>query len=125
MPRKVNKRWADVPQGADSPLGWAVSARDRDTIQMVAEALRHREVLLAFQPIVASSDPRRVAFHEGLIRVLDDTGRVIPARDFIGAVESTETGRVLDCVALELGLRTLARVPALRLAINMSARSIG
>lgn len=125
MPRGVNKRWGDVPPGADSPLNWAVQARDRDTIQMVAEALRHREVLLAYQPVVSSSDPGRIAFHEGLARVLDDTGRVIPARDFIDAVEATETGRVLDCVALELGLRALARVPALRLSINMSARSIG
>jgi len=124
MPRGVDKRWADMP-GATNPLEMAVQARDRETIKMVADALRHREVLLAFQPIVASNNPQRVAFYEGLIRVLDATGRVIPARDFIGAVEETETGRVLDCVALELGLRTLAREPGLRLSINMSARSIG
>lgn len=124
MPRGVDKRWADMP-GATNPLEMAVQARDRETIKMVADALRHREVLLAFQPIVASNNPQRVAFYEGLIRVLDATGRVIPARDFIGAVEETETGRILDCVALELGLRTLAREPGLRLSINMSARSIG
>lgn len=124
MVRGVDKTWADMP-GADNPLDMAVQARDRDTIKMVADALRHREVLLAFQPVVASANTRRVAFYEGLVRVLDDTGRVIPAKDFIATVEETETGRVLDCVSLELGLRTLARVPDLRLSINMSARSIG
>ncbi|NHX27676.1 EAL domain-containing protein, partial [Escherichia coli] len=31
----------------------------------------------------------------------------------------------IDCAALRLGLRELARSPSLRLAINMSARSIG
>ncbi len=125
MPRGVNNRWADLPPGADNPLDLAVQARDRETVQMVADALRHREVLLGFQPVVASANPSRVAFYEGLVRVLDATGRTIPARDFIGAVEETETGRILDCVSLELGLRTLARVPGLRLSINMSARSIG
>ncbi|SDI48012.1 EAL domain-containing protein [Lutimaribacter saemankumensis] len=125
MPRGVDKRWADLPPGADNPLDMAVQARDRETLKLVADALRHKEVLLAFQPVVSSADPRRVAFYEGLMRVLDATGRVIPARDFIAAVEETETGRVLDCVALEMGLNTLARVPDLRLSINMSARSIG
>ncbi|MCM2561540.1 EAL domain-containing protein [Lutimaribacter sp. EGI FJ00015] len=125
MPRGVDKTWADLPPGATNPLDMAVQARDSEAIWMVADALRHKEVLLAFQPVVASGAPGRVAFYEGLMRVLDAGGRVIPARDFIGAVEETETGRIMDCVALEMGLRTLERVPALRLSINMSARSIG
>lgn len=125
MPRGVDKRWADLPPGADNPLDMALQARDRETLKMVADALRHREVLLAFQPVVSSADPQRVAFYEGLVRVLDASGRVIPARDFIAAVETTETGRILDCVALEMGLNTLRRLPGLRLSINMSARSIG
>ena len=75
--------------------------------------------------MVLARDPERVAFHEGLIRVLDPHGRMIPARDFIGAVEDTEIGREIDCIALELGLGALARHPDVRLSINMSARSIG
>ena len=57
--------------------------------------------------------------------MLDETGRVIPARDFMPAVENTEIGRELDCNALQIGLRTLSRNPTIRLSINMSARSIG
>ena len=123
--RKGKGRFADLEPGDSSPLDYAVIARDRSTMAMVADALRHRDTMLAFQPIVQSQRPDRVAFYEGLIRVLDDTGRVIPARDFIDAVEATETGRILDCVALETGLRILQKTPQIRLAINMSARSIG
>lgn len=116
---------AEGVPGVDSPLNFAVVERDRQTLSMVRDALGKRNVRLAYQPIVQASDPSRVAFYEGLIRVLDDTGRVIPARDFMGAVETNETGRMIDCAALEMGLATLAAEPDIRLSINMSARSIG
>lgn len=121
----------DVTQGTDlgdpdtqTPLAFALTARDRAALGLVRDALRRRDVLLAFQPVVQSRDPTRVAFHEGLIRVLDSAGRVIPARQFIAAAETTEAGRILDSLALELGLDVLARVPDLRISVNMSARSI-
>lgn len=108
-----------------SPLSAAIASRDLNTMRMVQEALRKKQVMLAYQPIVQTLRPDRPAFYEGLVRVLDQTGRVIPAREFIDVAETTETGRVLDCLALELGLRALDEHPDLRLAINMSARSIG
>ncbi|MDO9526293.1 MAG: EAL domain-containing protein [Gemmobacter sp.] len=107
------------------PLSVAVAERDRQTLDLVAEALRVRRVMLAFQPVVMASNPARIAFYEGLIRIVDDTGRVVPAREFMGAVETRELGRMIDCASLEMGLAALAEVPTLRLAINMSARSIG
>ena len=75
--------------------------------------------------MVQSSDQKQPKFFEGLVRVLDDTGRVIPARDFIHVVETHEIGRIIDCLALELGLAALAANPGLKLSINLSARSIG
>ena len=107
------------------PLSMAVADRDRDAFAMVGEALRRRRVRLAYQPVLPARAPARPVFYEGLARVLDATGRAIPAHDFIGAVEAHETGRILDSVALELGLEALAENPTLRLSINMSARSIG
>jgi EAL domain-containing protein (putative c-di-GMP-specific phosphodiesterase class I) len=107
------------------PLSLAVAERDRSTFSMVEEALRQRRVRLAYQPIYPAGNPVRPVFYEGLARILDRTGRPIPARDFIGAIEAHETGRVLDSVSLELGMQTLAANPSLRLSINMSARSIG
>jgi len=110
---------------AGSPLSFAIAENDRRTMAMVREALQRRRLLLAYQPVVMGADVSRVAFHEGLIRLLDAQGRVIPARDFMAAVETSETGRLIDCAALELGLDTLRREPGLRLSVNMSARSIG
>jgi len=108
-----------------SPLSVAVARRDQETMQMVRRAVSKGEVMLAFQPVVRASHPEVPAFYEGLIRVLDHTGRIIPAADFIGVVEAQELGRQIDTRALELGFRALEEEPSLRLSINMSARSIG
>ena len=80
---------------------------------------------LAYQPVVLSGNTDRIGFYEGLMRVLDHSGRVIPARDFMPAVEAHEIGREIDCAALRMGLITLSQQPQIRLSINMSARSIG
>ncbi len=109
----------------DTPLTFAVAERDRHVLQMVRDAIASRNVLLAFQPVIQTARPNKTAFYEGLIRVLDGTGRVIPARDFIDVIETSETGRQIDCLALEMSLRTLLDHAQLRISINMSARSIG
>lgn len=116
---------ADVTRDEASPVAFAMAEQDRRAIAMVRDALDRGRLRLAFQPVVNGQDPGRIAFHEGLIRVLDDTGRAIPARDFIEAVETMELGRMIDCAALEMGIATLAQRPDLRLSVNMSARSIG
>jgi len=108
-----------------SPLSVAIAGRDQETMQMVRRAVETGQVMLAFQPIVRAANPELPAFHEGLIRVLDHTGRIIPAGEFIDVVEAQELGRQIDTWALDLGFQALAENPDLRLAINMSARSIG
>lgn len=112
-------------RGQKNALAQALMLRDQSTMDMVKAAVHHKQVMLAFQPVVQSRRPDRMAFYEGLIRVLDETGRIIPARDFINVIEDTELGRLIDCLSLEKGLRALSKVPTLRLSINMSARSIG
>lgn len=125
MRPKTTSTKPEPAQILDNPLDFAIRERDKDTMQMVCDALQRKQVMLAYQPVVSAVAPNTAAFYEGLIRVLDDTGRIIPARDFIEVVETDEMGRVLDCHALELGLEALAQEPTLRLSINMSARSIG
>jgi EAL domain-containing protein (putative c-di-GMP-specific phosphodiesterase class I) len=97
----------------------------QETLTMVEHALDERRGLLAYQPVVQARMTNRIAFYEGFIRILDEQGNVLPARSFMDVVETTETGRRIDCLALELGLQALAEEPGLRLSINMSARSIG
>ncbi|MEM6406860.1 MAG: EAL domain-containing protein [Pseudomonadota bacterium] len=109
----------------DSPLAAAVLQRDRETINMVREGLRRRNVFLAFQPVVQCQNSTQPAFFEGLVRVRDGTNRVIPAHDFIYEIEPFEEGRIIDCLALEMGCQALIDHPNLRLSINISPRTIG
>ena len=125
MVHPSKRRLAQVPLGADNPLNYAVAKRDQGTLDMVEKAIRHRQTLLAFQPVMLASDQTKIGFYEGFMRVLDPTGRVIPAGQFMPAVEATELGRELDVVALRMGLQALRRNPGLRLSINLSARSVG
>lgn len=115
----------DNSLGSDSPLSAAMFERDRNLLTTISAAVRHGEVILAFQPVVQARNPDKVAFYEAFSRVLDETGRPIPASEFMPRINATELGRELDCIALDLGLRTLAERPDIRLSINMSARSIG
>ena len=125
MPKRDMRPSDRLFKGGKSPLDFAVEERDRATMSMVRKAIHTQNVRLAYQPVVQAARPDQPAFYEGLIRILDDTGRVIPARDFIETVEMTELGRQIDCLSLEMGLAALAENPFLRLSINMSARSIG
>ncbi|MGP3697850.1 EAL domain-containing protein [Rhodobacter sp. NSM] len=108
-----------------TPLEFAMDEIERQTLRMVEQALRAERLVLAWQPVVIARDTSRTVFHEGLIRVLDETGRIIPARDFMSAIETQELGRLIDCASLEMGLAALSRNPGIKLSINMSARSIG
>jgi EAL domain-containing protein (putative c-di-GMP-specific phosphodiesterase class I) len=106
------------------PLDYAVASRDSDVMSMVRTALDSGNAQLAFQPVVVAQDPRQTAFYEGLIRVKDATGRVIPAYQFMTDIEETEIGREIDCASLQLGIEMLRANPGVRLSINMSARSM-
>ncbi len=115
----------DLDPGLVSPLDAAISAQDRETLALVASALRERRMRLAFQPVVYAADPTIVGFFEGYIRLLNLRDQVIPARDFMGAVEQQELGREIDCAALQMGLMAMQRNPQIRVSVNMSARSVG
>lgn len=108
-----------------SPLNAAISAQDRETLSMVASALKDGRMRLAFQPIVYAADPSVIGFFEGFIRLLNLRDQVIPARDFMPVVEQRQLGREIDCASLQLGLLAMQRNPQIRVSINMSARSVG
>lgn len=115
----------DRDPGLVSPLDAAISAQDRETMALVASALTERRMRLAFQPAVYAADPSIIGYFEGFIRLLNLRDMIIPARDFMGAVEQTELGREIDCAALQMGLMAMQRNPQIRVSINMSARSVG
>lgn len=107
------------------PLSYAMASHDGNLLRLVGDALDAGRAQLAFLPIVSAHAQGSVVFHEGLLRLSDDRGRVIPAGLFMPQVEETALGRRLDCAALRLALRELAVRADLRLSINVSARSIG
>jgi EAL domain-containing protein (putative c-di-GMP-specific phosphodiesterase class I) len=125
MPQPIPARQHPDDVAYASPLSAAAEEQRLSTLQLVRDALDARRGLLAYQPVVQARMPKRAAFYEGLIRIVDHTGRIIPAVDFMDAVETNELGRRIDCLALEMGLATLAAEPSIRVSINMSARSIG
>lgn len=108
-----------------SPLDFAVDQQARVTMATVRRAVSRGDAVLAYQPVVQADRPDNIAFHEGLIRIIDETGRIVPLRDFMPLAETTELGRQIDCLSLSLGIKALAEEPSMRLSINMSARSIG
>lgn len=85
----------------------------------VLTALRDRRLLLAMQPIVDGRDgqPR---FYECLMRMMDESGEVIPAGAFMPVVEKLGIIRKLDMHALELALQELSEDPTLNLSVNVS-----
>ena len=121
--RNINK--IDLMPDDESPFANAVARQKTGAIALVKHALLGGRATLAFQPVMAALNPRKTVFYEGLIRVPDENGRIIPARDFMPHVEETELGRQVDCAALEIGLHQLSLAPDLRISINLSARSIG
>ncbi len=115
--------WDD--QTPRDPLEYAVSVRDRDVLSMVRTALATDNCKLAMQPVCTPHQGYPVAFYECLIRVMDDTGRVIPAAQFMGQIEETSLGRDIDTASLKLAFRLLKVHVNLRLSVNVSARSLG
>lgn len=107
------------------PFKVAMASRDADVLTLVQEALAAKRAKLAFQPIVTAGSAPRIAFYEGLVRVLDDAGRVIPAAKFMPVIEETALGRDIDCLTLDLTIQKLRENPNLRLSLNVSACSIG
>ena len=115
----------EIMADQSSPLAVAGSSADRETLAIVRAALTLRRMRLAYQPAVYAADPSIIGFYEGYIRLLDPKDKVIPARDFMDVVETQELGREIDVAALQMGLATLQKHPGVRVAVNMSARSIG
>ena len=121
----AEKSQASDDQALLDPFQFAMASRDEDVLTLVRQALAQHRAKLAYQPIVTSGAAGRIAFHEGLIRVMDEAGRVIPAAQFMPKIEETDLGREVDCVTLLLAFRMLRAQPDVRLSVNLSARSIG
>jgi EAL domain-containing protein (putative c-di-GMP-specific phosphodiesterase class I) len=107
------------------PFQQAMASRDADVLSIVRAALAAGSARLAFQPVQVARGQGGIAFYEGLIRVMDQAGRIVPAGQFMPQIEEKELGRDIDCATLRLGVQMLQLHPRLKLSMNVSARSIG
>ena len=48
MGRKNKVKWVDIPADQLNPLAYAVATRDKSVIDMVENAVHHKQVMLAF-----------------------------------------------------------------------------
>ncbi len=93
----------------------------------IRQALRDGRLVLMAQPIVplAGARPPR---HELLVRMLSETGELIPPGVFLHAAERHELIREIDRWVLTEAIATLAREQhagrEVRLGVNLSARSV-
>lgn len=82
-------------------------------------ALLNNKLRLAFQPVIDALTGQ-VVFYEALIRMFRDDGSIIPACDFVPAIEEMGLSLDLDYHVLDLTLAELEAYPDLRLAMNIS-----
>ncbi len=85
----------------------------------VINALKEKRFRLAFQPVMGAQT-HQVSFHEGLIRMQDEDGQILPAGSFMPAIESLGLSRIIDQQALLLAIEELEMFPDLNLSVNVS-----
>ena len=94
--------------------------------RMIREAVKEKRMTLMLQPIVDSA-LNTIISAEILLRVLDRSGRIIEAADFMDSLDRTRTLPEVDEWVFSESLRILnlhraafSRIPGFRLSINVS-----
>lgn len=82
-------------------------------------ALKEGRVRLAFQPVM-NFRTQQVRFHECLIRMIDEEGKIRPAGEFVPAVEHMGLSRLVDQFAMSKAIEELNQFPDLSLSVNVS-----
>ncbi len=85
----------------------------------VQEALKEDRILLAYQPVVDAKS-HGVSYFECLVRMYDREGALVPAAQFIPAIEQLGLMRSIDNRVRDLAIAALERFPEVNLAINIS-----
>jgi EAL domain-containing protein (putative c-di-GMP-specific phosphodiesterase class I) len=89
----------------------------------IVTALNEDRLALACQPVVNAAS-RSIAFHEGLLRLRNGEGRLLPASVFVPSSEETGLISLLDQRVIELAAGELIRHPDLKVSINASPLSL-
>ena len=93
-------------------------------VALAEAALAAGRLRLALQPVRPAARPDLLAFEEALARVEGPEGPLSAAL-FVPALEAEGRAPALDRAALSAALALLARRPATRLSVNLSAATLG
>ena len=113
------------PPAKGSPLQYAMDQQSRLTLPLVRNAVEKGNGVLAFQPVVQAERTNRPAFYEGLIRIIDESGRMVPLRDFMPVAETTESSTGEPPWAMTWKTMVSAQVPCASTTASMAAASRG
>ncbi len=92
---------------------------DMEIGERVTQALKEDRLVFAYQPVVDARS-HAVQFYECLLRMSSPEGDLIPASEFVPAVERLGMMRALDRRSLDLALHDLEGQANVTLAVNIS-----
>ncbi len=89
----------------------------------IVSALNEDRIMIALQPLVhaASGIP---AFHEALMRLRRPDGVLVPPATILPTAEKAGLIQLIDQRVMELALAKLVDAPAMRIAVNVSGRTL-
>jgi diguanylate cyclase (GGDEF)-like protein/PAS domain S-box-containing protein len=94
-----------------------------EQLAVITDALHDNRLALFLQPVVAIQ-AGRTTHYEALLRVYLPDGRILPPAPLIAAAEASGLIREIDQWVLRNALALMADHPGLRLAVNLSGRSL-
>lgn len=104
--------------------GTRESLLDRtEQLALITDALRDNRLALFLQPVI-TIQTGRASHYEALLRVRTADGQILPPAPLIAAAEASGLIRDIDQWVLRHALELIASHPGLRLAVNLSARSL-
>ncbi len=120
-----------IPRDASHPMA-ALQTAERllaqpdagpDPLTRALNALNTRTIAMALQPVVAAGS-RVPVFYEALARIPDAQGGLESTQELVAALEAHGSIALLDHRMLSLAMDALEVDPALKLAVNVSPRSL-
>jgi diguanylate cyclase (GGDEF)-like protein len=96
---------------------------NRALAEEIVRGLGGNRFVLAYQPVVDATT-RRIISYEALLRLVQDDGKVVSAGPLIATADRLGLTRRLDQRALQLVLGDLAANKGLRLAVNVSVKTL-
>ena len=88
----------------------------------VMKAIDENRIRLAFQPVCRADGT--IAFHEALVRMIDEDGQPMDAGSFVSIAEELGLIRIVDRHTLSLVLDTLKTHPNAHLSVNVSQDTV-